>query len=266
MIKYQLVISSRRKTLSLQVKHGQVLVRAPYGINKQFIDDVVNKKSAWLKRKIAEQQLKSASVGIDFTQNATLLIFGKKVTLNITTAVLADVYLDVQAKESIKESIKESVVENAEEKNDLSNATAGNNMLNIVIANSRFKKLISHELLAAQVKKQLEQWLKEQAETYFDLNLDKYIQQLSLYPSAIKIRQYRARWGSCNSKGELSFNYLLMMAPTWVIDYVIVHELCHLKYLNHSKAFWQLVEQNYPNYLLAKSWFKAHQSQLNWHS
>jgi predicted metal-dependent hydrolase len=237
----------------LQVKHGQVLVRAPYGINKQFIDDVVNKKSAWLKRKIAEQQLKSASVGIDFTQNATLLIFGKKITLNITTAVLADVYLDMQTEESIKKN------------NYLSNVAVDNNILNVVIANSRFKKLTSHELLAAQVKKQLEQWLKEQAETYFDINLDKFVQQLSLYPNAIKIRQYRARWGSCNSKGELSFNYLLMMTPTWVIDYVIVHELCHLKYLNHSKVFWQLVEQNSPNYLLAKSWLKTHQSQLNWH-
>jgi len=234
MINYQLVISSRRKTLSLQVKRGQVLVRAPYGINKQFIDDIVHKKSAWLKRKIAEQQLKPYSTGVDFTQNATLFILGKKTTLNITTAVLADVYLDSRT-------------------------------INVVIANHRFKKLTSNELLAAQVKKQLEQWLKEQAEAYFDMNIDKYVQQLSLYPSAIKIRQYRARWGSCNSKEELSFNYLLMMAPTWVIDYVIVHELCHLKYLNHSKVFWQLVEQNYPNYLLAKSWLKTHQSQLNWH-
>jgi hypothetical protein len=56
------------------------------------------------------------------------------------------------------------------------------------------------------------------------------------------------------------------MTPNWVIDYVIVHELCHLQHMNHSPAFWQLVALNYPNYALAKTWLKSHQVQLHWPS
>ena len=115
-----------------------------------------------------------------------------------------------------------------------------------------------------QIKKQLATWLKEQACHYITTKLPLLVTQTGLTPISFKIRLYKARWGSCNNKGELSFNYLLMMAPLWVVDYVIIHELCHLKHLNHSNKFWQLVDQYYPNYKDAQLWLKKHQSQLTW--
>ena len=72
----------------------------------------------------------------------------------------------------------------------------------------------------------------------------------------ITIRNQRTRWGSCTSKGNLNFNCLLMLAPEAEIDYVVVHELCHRKEMNHSKAFWDEVEKVLPDYRKSVSWLK----------
>ena len=78
----------------------------------------------------------------------------------------------------------------------------------------------------------------------------------------ITIREQKTRWGSCSSKGNLNFNCLLMLAPPEVLDYVVVHELCHRKQMNHSKAFWAEVEKVCPDYKAAKKWLKEEGSQL----
>lgn len=74
----------------------------------------------------------------------------------------------------------------------------------------------------------------------------------------ITIRSQKSRWGSCSAKGNLNFNCLLMLSPPEVRDYVVVHELCHRKELNHSPAFWALVAQILPDYKTQKQWLKDH--------
>ncbi len=78
----------------------------------------------------------------------------------------------------------------------------------------------------------------------------------------ITIRNQVSRWGSCSAKGNLNFNCLLMLCPAEVVDYVVVHELCHLKEMNHSKKFWSTVECFCPEYEQHKKWLKEHGNEL----
>ena len=72
----------------------------------------------------------------------------------------------------------------------------------------------------------------------------------------IAIREQKTRWGSCSSKGNLNFNWLLILAPPEVLDYVVVHELCHRRQMNHSQAFWKEVEKILPDYRERQKWLK----------
>lgn len=78
----------------------------------------------------------------------------------------------------------------------------------------------------------------------------------------VTIRAQRSRWGSCSAKGNLNFNCLLMLVPEPVLDYVIVHELCHRKELNHSPRFWALVAQLVPDHKQRRKWLKDHANAL----
>ena len=89
-----------------------------------------------------------------------------------------------------------------------------------------------------------------------------YAEFIGVNYGRITIRRQKTRWGSCSSKGNLNFNCLLMLAPPEVIDYVVVHELCHRKEMNHSKNFWNEVEKILPNYKSQVKWLKNEGSSI----
>ena len=80
--------------------------------------------------------------------------------------------------------------------------------------------------------------------------------------SRIEIRDQKSRWGSCSTRGTLSFNWRLVLAPFGVLDYVVVHELCHLREPNHSRRFWKLVEARRPNWRAHRDWLHEHGPEL----
>lgn len=86
--------------------------------------------------------------------------------------------------------------------------------------------------------------------------------QMGVSYGKITVRHQKTRWGSCSGKGNLSFNCLLMLCPPAVQDYVIVHELCHRKEMNHSRAFWSGVERILPDYRQRKVWLKQEGQKL----
>ena len=100
------------------------------------------------------------------------------------------------------------------------------------------------------------------AKEYFPKRAAYFVQFTGGSYNRISIRDQKTRWGSCSARGTLSFNWRLMLAPPTIADYVIVHELCHLTYMNHSADFWRKVESVYPDYRTARKWLKDHGNEL----
>ena len=104
--------------------------------------------------------------------------------------------------------------------------------------------------------------LAEEALKVIPARVEYFARVIGVTYGKINIRNQKTRWGSCSSKGNLNFNCLLMLAPPEVLDYVVVHELCHRKQMNHSKAFWSEVEKVLPDYKEARKWLKEDGSQM----
>ena len=108
----------------------------------------------------------------------------------------------------------------------------------------------------------LEEWYRHQAVKLIRERVKKLSTQLGVTYRRLSIHTARTRWGSCSRKGNLNFNWKLIMAPEPVIDYVIIHELTHLIEMTHSKKFWSLVEEYCPKWREHKEWLRNHQAEL----
>lgn len=117
--------------------------------------------------------------------------------------------------------------------------------------------------LTPEQKQVLEARYRQAAKEYIPRRVEHYLAITGGSYERITIRGQKTRWGSCSGRGTLSFNWKLMLAPPAVLDYVIVHELCHLTHMNHSKEFWAAVERVMPDYRIYRKWLKEHGSELN---
>lgn len=124
--------------------------------------------------------------------------------------------------------------------------------------------ITSRQKLPSQsaLKKQVTDWYKQQAGDYLSRRTNELAISSGLRPASVEVKTYKARWGSCTISGKVQLNWKLVMAPTAIIDYVIIHELCHLKQHNHSPAFWQLVGQFDSNFTRHRAWLKGNGQQL----
>lgn len=104
--------------------------------------------------------------------------------------------------------------------------------------------------------------LANQAVEYIPKRVKYYAEKENFVYNKITIKNLVSRWGSCSTKGNLNFNCLLMLTPDYVIDYIVVHELCHLREMNHSEKFWAEVEKIMPDYQRAELWLKQNGGNL----
>ncbi len=111
-------------------------------------------------------------------------------------------------------------------------------------------------------EKRLEAIYRKAAREYFPKRVSHYARMLGVTYGKISIRDQKTRWGSCSSEGNLSFNWRLILAPPDVLDYVVIHELCHRKEMNHSKEFWALVESHMPEYKERRKWLRENGNNL----
>lgn len=105
-------------------------------------------------------------------------------------------------------------------------------------------------------------WCRREAQARLPERLRRLGHEMSLHPKRVQIRAQRSCWGSCSSRGTVSLNWRLLLLPAQLADYVLVHELCHLRHLNHSREFWSLVEQAIPEYRRRRRELAEHQHRL----
>lgn len=137
------------------------------------------------------------------------------------------------------------------------NKTKENGLHLTIIAHSKEQQIIV-----------LKRWIRKQAKRLLSKKLNEWSKNTHLHYSKLTVRSQKSRWGSCSSSGTISLNDQLLFMPLSVLDYIIVHELCHTVHPNHAPRYWALLEQHYPNFkqqerLLAQyvkkipSWFRA---------
>ena len=226
---YQLARSARRKTLSIVIRHGEVKVMAPTLMPDYMIQDFIEDKTSWILRNLADQrsrQQDAEQAKKQYADGETFYYLGQPYPLMTTMGGRSQLdWRDGGFELQLSTRIK---------------------------PDNRLK----------QCQKLMQQWYSEQLANYLDNKVAYYGGLMGVRPSSVKVKSYKRRWGSCTAQGHISFNYLLMMAPAHIIDYVIVHELAHLTYMNHSTHFWHRVARFYPDFADAKQWLKENASLL----
>ena len=120
-------------------------------------------------------------------------------------------------------------------------------------------ELLIPTLFSNDPKSIIIEWYKKQSEKIIKERCAFIAQSTGIKPNKIKINNAKTRWGSCSRTGNLNFTWKLIMAPPFVVDYVVLHELAHLIYHNHSKNYWGIVKKFIPNYKEAEEWLKKNQ-------
>lgn len=108
----------------------------------------------------------------------------------------------------------------------------------------------------------LERWYRREARRSLAISVETEAARLGLEPGRLSVRDQRTRWGSCSAKGDLSFSWRLFLAPPEVLRYVVIHELCHLRELNHSPRFWRLLAAAMPEWEAHRDWLSEHSHEI----
>ncbi|MFD2164902.1 M48 family metallopeptidase [Thalassotalea euphylliae] len=225
---YELVKSHRRKTIGLQIKEGRLIVRAPFFVADSFIERFIAEKSVWLQKKLANHQSRKAQYpAYQLVDSGCLLVAGRNVQCEVVEAKQTRVFETLDT-------------------------------LRFELSRRTWNSYSTDQNRNKKLKSLLNSYFKREAEKILPSRVDAWSAVIGLEPTELTIKTFKGRWGSCTASGKVSLNSWLMACPDWVVDYVIVHELCHLKYLNHSRDFWGLVANYFPQLKDAKAWLKHH--------
>ena len=218
--------TKRKKTISILIKDGNVEVKAPFNLKQKEIDLFILKKEKWIKNKILFQKSIKKLPKKKFINGEVFKLLGK------------DLILKININDTKKTYIKNDYI-----CLDLKNNTKNNK---------------------EKIKKELELFFRSFSERILKEKTLIESKKMNLKVKEIKVRSYKNRWGSCSSNGNISYNWKLIMAPERIINYVIIHELCHLIHFNHSRDYWREVSKKLPNYKENKEWLKSNQYLFDW--
>lgn len=230
---------SKRKTMSMSVnKDGSVMVKAPLRYpSDQDIRNFVEQKIDWIvKQRDRQQEREDMRLVRRFETDYSFPYLGEERLVEMQSGKKNSIAYE-NGKIIIKTPFCESL------KNDYE---ADDN-----------KKLI--EKLQSDLKK----WYKEQAMLYISERVEYYKAVIGVTVTDVSIRSRKTQWGSCDSNGCLTFSWRLVMARPEAIDYVVIHELCHRKHMDHSREFWNLVQKYMPDYKNQQQWLEENSVNMN---
>lgn len=216
-IDYEIVYSKKRRKAEIVIRPDlKMEFRAPHGLSREVIRGIVRKKACWVWEKLdwfeanrlPDQEKR-------YTDREKYLYLGREYSLKV---------LPVEGIKKSFASFSESEI--------------------IVLV----PETASEELKPALVKKAVWNFYSDCAALEVNRFLKTYSEKLKIVPPAFKVKHQKRRWGSCSADNVLRINFQLVMAPPEELEYVVVHELCHVKEKNHSVRFWKLVGELMPGY------------------
>lgn len=222
----RIIRSSRRKSLALRIKGGEIEALAALHITEIQIKDFIKLKSDWINKKVIALKARPKFSRKEFISGEEFLYLGKHYQLQIFDGGQKGISIE------------------------------GDN-LKLFFGNQ--STLREPRIRAGRM---LEKWFKQKAEENLSERTAYYAEIMDLKFGDLKVRNYKSQWGSCSSRGDLKYNWRLIMAPLEILDYVVVHELSHIKHHNHSKAYWALVENHMPDYKLRRKWLRENGGSL----
>lgn len=120
-----------------------------------------------------------------------------------------------------------------------------------------------NKVIIDKLKTELKKWYKKQAAAYTTKRVDYYKDIVGVTVNSVSIKSRKSQWGSCDSNGDITFSWRLVMARPEAIDYVVIHELCHRKHMDHSREFWNQVQKYMPDFKAQKLWLEENSVNLN---
>lgn len=225
--------SSRRKTLAIHIKYGEVLIKAPQCLPIKQLNAMVTGKINWIRAKIAAQAKFERPKPKRFVEGERFPYLGRHYRLQL----IVDESSQPRSKrltENVPVQFKSGSIR------------------------VRLPASLSEKLHPNTIKQQLTAWYRSRALSKLTERTNYYAAQIGLEPGTIRIRSYKARWGSCAKNKDITYNWLLIMVPPKILDYVVVHELCHIFHYDHSAKFWAEVVKIIPDHKERSLWLKNH--------
>lgn len=215
------VSKAKVKNIYISIQDGEVVVKAPWYVTANEIQNVVENKRKWIINALEKYSVSPRRTK-EYSNGETYQILGKSYVLSV--------YFQITNKAELK-------VDNG----------AINIILPLDYANKDNTELI---------KKLIDKMYYMIAEKEVEVSMEKMRKIVGLAPEEYRIKKTKSLWGSCSSNKKITINQNLMMYSRKAIDYVVLHEICHLKYMNHSKKFWDMVATYMPDYKEAEKELK----------
>lgn len=207
----------QRRTVGLKITPTGLVIHAPKRISQAELERIIALKADWIRKKLSAV-VSNQTPAMQWQHGEQLLFLGNPITLMVE--------LNARSKA----------------------AEYGPSVLKIALPNPQDQALIAHKVV---------QWYKKQALNDFMRRLEIFSSKLGVHFASLHLSNAASRWGSCNSKKEIRLNWRLLQAPPHIINYVVCHELAHLKEMNHSAKFWATVASIFPDYKTAEKELKA---------